>query len=395
MRKRITTRQLYAIVAFVMVVVMAVGGSGLLLPDDGSGDESPEPPESSDAGLASTFPPPPSGTPQVRLGPAYFHPSGYFEIAPPLGWTLNEATEGGVASASWIGSAERAVVHAFTRRFGAPLTHDQLVGYIEDEFGTGFNNYDDHTVLARDYGSDPVTVDFSVSLEGLNFTSREWAGSEENIAWVLRIVVPGNYPELLDRLGELILPTYRVYPDAGAVPVDWEAYSDQERSYAFRHPPGWARLGTGADGALRFADSETRWQTEMAVLVQPDASIRSEEAARAWLEALQPDAQLASITTTERSLGEGYVVSFSYPAAEGQTGRGVLLLLNANDAVYRVDMRLPLGAGDPLKEEAQQLAQQALEVLDSFTPLQAEGPIPPPVPGGVPTEEEDESEVPE
>ncbi|GAB4450691.1 MAG: hypothetical protein Kow00120_21020 [Anaerolineae bacterium] len=373
MRIRLTSRQMYTIFAILMVVVMAIGGSGLIF--------APGSPDPGEAPRQPTFAPP-EGTPDVPLGAVYRHPSGYFEITPPLGWALDEVNEAGVASAGWVSGGLRAVVHAFVLLYDAPVTGDEFLDRVQTEFSQGFSNYDAYTVVARDPDSDPMTIDFDVELDGEAYIAREWASPRENLIWVLRVVVPASYPALLAYLEEAVLPTYRVFPDAVPVPSDWEAYTDETRWYTFKRPAGWANLGTGGDGARRFADALTNWQAEMAVLVQPGTTVRTEDGARAWLEALEPEAEASSVAPAERRLGEGYLVSFSYPGSDGESRRGLLLLINANDAVYRVDLRLPRGADDPLNEAAQQRAQEAIEVLNTFTPLPAEGPIPTPLVGG-------------
>lgn len=371
MHRRVTSRQVYVFFALVMVIIMAVGGSGLL--------EAPSGPSSSQGQAATAAPP--DNAAQVPLGATYQHPSGYFEITPPLGWLFEEKTEGTVASASWVGSAQGAVLHAFTIQSGEPVTREQLIRQVESEFPGGFKNYTAYTVTRQNYDSDPITVDFALSLGDRNFVSREWAGAEENLVWVLRAVAPDNNPGLLTYFEENILPTYRVFADALPVPVDWEVYTNPERAYTFRHPAAWADHGTGQDGARRFVDAQAGWQVEMAVLVQPETSVRTGERARAWLEAMEPEAEVSSVVTATRRHGDGYLVSFEYPAGQGRR-RGLLLLLNANGAVYRVDLRLPPGADDPLNDEAQRRAQQAIQVLDTFSPLPASGPIPSPVLGG-------------
>ncbi len=381
MRIHLTSRQVYAAVAIVMVLTMAVFGSGLLSPPDqpinspdSSGEDQAQP-------ARPTFAPP-EGTPQVSLGPTYLHPSAYFEIIPPVGWMLDELNEVNVASASWVNSAQGAVLHAFVLPYEQPVTRDELINRVDGEFATGFGNFDSYTVVNRNYDGDPLVVDFSVSLDGQNYIAREWASALENVIWVLRVVVPENYTALLAYLEQNVLPTYRVFADARPAPADWESYTDQERWYTFRHPPGWANLGTGRDGARRFGDSATGWQAEMAILVQPGTAVRAAEGARAWLKALEPGAEISTVETAERAHGAaGYVVSFAYPVENGNR-RGLLLLLNANDAVYRVDLRLPPGADDPLNTEAQKRADEAIRALDTFRPLPASGPIPTPVLGG-------------
>ncbi len=355
------TRTVYIALAVVVVVGMAtVGLLPLINPDAG-------------ASPTSTFPTPPPGTPSVPLAPApYVHETGYFQINPPEGWRLTDSTTGEVVSASWVG--QQSVVHAFVRIFDAPLVRDELIEYVQTEFGGGFGNYDDYTVVNQNYDEEPLRIDFEVALQEQGYLAREWAGAEENLAWVLRIVVPDNYPALLGYLGERVLPTYHIYPDAVPQPPDWQTFTDRERGYTFKHPPDWANHGTGSDGARRFVDAPIDWQAEMAVRVQPEASLDSEGDAEAWLEAIEPGAKVRSVAPASRVLGEGYLISFTYP----EDRRGVLLLLNANEAVYSAALYLPPGSDDPLDEEAQARAEEALRVLEGFMPIQVEDGIPTP-----------------
>lgn len=375
MRKRLTSKQLYTVFAIVMVIVMAVGGSGLLMPAEDTADPL-------DASAADTLRPPtftpPVGTPQVALDVPYLHPSGYFEIAPPGGWEHSEVSEENVFSASWVSPVLSSVVHAFILKYDAPVTEDQFISHVESEFATGFSYYDSYTVLARDYDSDPITVDFSVSLGGQDFAARQWAGKEDELIWVLRVVAPANHPALLAYLEQNVLPSYRVFTVPRSAPIGWQTYTDAAQGYSFQHPAAWANHGTGQDGVRRFVDSATRWQSEMAIAVRPQATVSAGDDARAWLASLIPDAQVSSVKAVARPRGEGYLVSFSYPSDEGERRRGLLLLLNANDAVYEVDLRLPPGADDPLNQEARRRTDEAISVLETFTALAVGTPTAPP-----------------
>lgn len=356
------TRWLYAGFAAVMVLLMGCAGLmptlSQLLDNNPSGTTTP------------VFPTPAPGTPStdVQFDAPFVHPSGYFEIIPPSGWTLRDASAEDIQGSAWIGNELLAVVHTFVKHTGQPGDREAWVNFVKSEFPSGFGNYEDYMVTEADYEGETITINFSARFEGLEYIAREWSGMQEDVVWVVRIVTPANYPALLDYLGEHILPTLKVYPDAVPVPEGWVDYTDYDLGYGFKHPEGWANRGTGADGVHRFVDSDIGAEVGMGILVQPGESVTTETEAEERLMAIEPDAKVTSVRPATRSLGEGYVVSFTYPYDEIMR-RGMLLLLNANDAVYRVDMRLPVGLGDPLDEEAAARADIALKVFDSFTAL--------------------------
>jgi hypothetical protein len=306
----------------------------------------------------------------VELGALYVHPSGLFEIIQPQDWEI-ASEDDEPASANWNGPSS--VMHAFASRQSEPVNHDQLAAFVQDEFVNGLSSYDDYTVISRDYGSDPVVVDFEAVFEGVNYTVREWAGAEDDLIWVLRVVVPASNLAQLDFFGENILPTFRVYPGAVSVSSGWVTYRDDALGYLFQHPPEWVSHGT-IDGARRFVDAEVEWQIEMDIAVLSGAAVASEEDAEAILDDMVPGAVVSGVESSPHGL-DGYSASFAYPAVSDTARRGVLLVLNANDALYRVELRLPPGADDPVNAEAQARAQTALQVLDTFTPLLLDAPI--------------------
>ncbi len=152
--------------------------------------------------------PPPTGTPPVSIGDVYEHSSGYFQIASLEGWPVGETSDG----VTWINYDLRAVVHAFYTRFDTPPNRLQLFGYAAGQLDKGFASYDGYEVTGIDFAGDPLVMEFALWDEGYKYISRQWFGVDEDVGWFLRIVVPDNYPDLLDYLGEILLPTYRVFP---------------------------------------------------------------------------------------------------------------------------------------------------------------------------------------
>ncbi|MBN1287829.1 MAG: hypothetical protein JXB47_20690 [Anaerolineae bacterium] len=199
-QKQKMLRWVYTGFAIMMVVLMACAGLTPLL----GGDTSEATP---------SFPTPAPGTPasDVELGLPFTHPSGAFEITPPRDWAQHDASAEAIYGSAWISNELLAVVHTFTTRVAQP---DDWLNFVQSEYPAGFSEYEDYTVAGVDYESDPITIDFLARLEGLDYLAREWAGVDEDVVWVLRIVTPANYPALLDYLGETILPTFKVHPDA-------------------------------------------------------------------------------------------------------------------------------------------------------------------------------------
>jgi hypothetical protein len=158
-----------------------------------------------------TFVPPPEGTPQVSFGPLYTHPDGGFEIRPPAEWTISEGHD----SAAWINGGLHAIAHAFLARFeeGRLLNRFEVLLYVYDSLDEGYANFDSYTLTGFDTACYPMTMDFDVYDEGFAYISRQWFGYEGNVIWCLRIIVPANYPALLEYLGDNMLPTYHVHPD--------------------------------------------------------------------------------------------------------------------------------------------------------------------------------------
>ncbi len=204
-------RYAYAAFALLMVLVIALAGIEQTL----RRDDTPAKPEFEFPEQPPEFPDPPEGTPDLPFDALFTHPSGYFAIMPPLGWKYQEASADDIFGAAWIDTSQQGVVHAFVKQFDDTVDKDQFLEFIEREYPSGFHKYEDYMVTSRDYDSTPAILEFEVVFDGLTYKAREWAGFDQNLVWVLRILVPENYPALLDYLGTHVLPSYEVAPEAG------------------------------------------------------------------------------------------------------------------------------------------------------------------------------------
>lgn len=158
-----------------------------------------------------TFVPPPTGTPPVSFGPLYTHPSGRFKILPPSGWT--ERTE--AVDAIWISGDWLSVVHVITDAYGpeARLHRFGVLLRVFTGLDHGFAQYHSYRVTGFNARSDPMTIDLDVVTHNQQpYLARQWFGFCGDVVWIVRVVVPANYPTLLDYLGEHLVATLEVYP---------------------------------------------------------------------------------------------------------------------------------------------------------------------------------------
>ncbi len=362
-KKTLSSRQIYVLLAALMVVITIVGTSqAVFMPSNQGGTPVPGTP------APPTFPPP--GTPQVDHVGVYHHPSGIFEIVRFAGWEdPNSISQGTVASVSFTNNAMLAVIHAYVVIYENRVSRDTVIDYIRDNEAGAWSYYSSYQEISHDFQSRPMVSDYELELSGLNYLARQLVDYQDNMISVLRLVVPGNNPGLLDALESETVPTFVLHPDAAQAPVEWEAHRDEERGFTLKLPPGWEVEEPEENGEpVRLYDPDELAEATITIESDPDGAPDDEDEAREYVLEMIPDASIISVRGAEREGGVGFAVSFSYPATEdGTVPTGAALLLRGNDGFYAMFLRLP--PDDPLDETVQQVRDEALTMVRTFTPL--------------------------
>lgn len=318
------------------------------------------------------FPTPPPGGTVVEAAGLYVHPSGAFYLAQPQGWSITPNTNPAVASASFVNSTLYSVVHVYIQHhdFGQDLASlDALYGAAE--LAASWGEYDTWLETDRQQTDDALVIDFELSLDGNTYLARQlaWPDPQDN-TWshVLRLVGPGNNPALLDALQNLIIPSYQAVADALTAPLTWPAYIDQTYGLVIKFPETW-QIADGGPGLTTTLVSASG-QATVTLSTGREAALDNPDAARAWLEAARPGAEVIEVGTVERANGSGYRIAYTYNDADGEARSGLAVLLNGADGrLVAANLRLNETRVNLLDEEATAAQQEAVQVMRTFALL--------------------------
>jgi hypothetical protein len=317
----------------------------------------------------AVFPTPNPNGPDVTLEAAYVHPSGIFYIAQPQGFVPTPTTQSNIASVSMVDTARYSVVHAYVQQYTAPQDITALdVENSPSVLAASWVQYDNWVETGRTQEEDRLVIDFDLALGQNDYLGRHitWPAPEDSTwVYVLRLVVPANYPALLDALETLIIPSYHLLADSLSVPLEWGAVIDPSAGYTIRYPETWTFLdgGTGRITTLTGEGTLT-----LSGGMEP---VVDEEAARAWVLASRSEAEIVAVEPIERPYGAGYAVAYGFADSDGEPQSGLVLLLNgAGDRLVTANLRLPTGGVNLLADAGEHADLQAM--LATFDVLPAD-----------------------
>lgn len=319
------------------------------------------------------FPTPDPNGPGLARAVLAVHPSGTFTIAQPQGFTPTHSASELVHSFSMVDTGRFSVIHAYLQAFAGPQDLNTLDIYnSQGTLAATWSSYDSWTETGREQAGGRLVIDFTLGLGENTYLAREitWPVAENPaIIYVIRFVVPDNNLALLGELELMIIPSYDAIPEALTVPLVWPGVASTTGGYALRYAPDWTLVeaASGSLTTLTTPDGGTL------TLTTEDNVIASEDDARAWAEASRTDVSVLAVEPVERTLGEGYAVTYTFATADGEPQSGLSLLLNGPEdqtkiATLRLD-QADVNLLDPQTRTAQAVLWQA---LDTFTPLPAD-----------------------
>lgn len=322
---------------------------------------------------AVVFPTPVPGTPEVALAGTFVHPTGMMAVLRPQAWAASTSNTATVVSVSMVNSTAYSVLHAYLQQYDYALDAATLDALTDAAaLADSWSEYDGWTETNRAQVDDRLVIDFELALLSNTYLARQisWAGPGDLNTWavVLRLVVPGNNPALLERLEALVLPSVQVLPDAFAAPISWPTHLDSEWGFTLRYPPGWEL----ADGGSGRPTTLIREGYTLSLNVQDGTTLADEDAARAWLEAERAGADVLAVEPVTRAFGEGYALAYTYPDADGALQSGLAVLVNGADRLYTASLLLGEGETNLLAEGARESDPDLWTMLDTFAPLPAD-----------------------
>lgn len=363
-------------VAAIVILVMIIGSMLVttVAPYLGTGVSSPlasDPNAPAATPTTFVFPTPLPGGPVVTAAGIYVHPSAAFYVWQPQGWLPSPYTDETIASVSLVNSQLFSVVHAFTRHYDFNQSVASLDALNDPtELASAWSSYDNWLETDRQALEDRLVIDFELELRGDTYLAREvtWPAPVDT-TWVmiLRVVVPGNNPLLLERLTEAIIPFYDLLPDSLAGPLTWNGYVDQAGGFSLKYPVGWSIVDGGPGRTATLSDED---RITLTLEVWPDTSLADAEAAADWVSTDQPGAQVVAVAPVERVYGAGYSVAYTFADADGAGHSGLAVLLaRTADRLLVADLHLDAADVNLLADDTAEEWADARLALQTFAPL--------------------------
>jgi len=316
-------------VAAVIILAMIIGSMLLttVAPNLGTGQvpivPTFDPSAPTTAPTAVVFPTPAPGTPVVDSAGVYVHPAAVFYLWQPQGWLPTPYTDDNIVSVSLVNGVLFSVVHAYMQRydFGQDIASLDALNDAA-ALASSWSSYDNWRETGRQAREDRLIIDFELGLSGNVYLARQvsWPAPADNTwAMILRLVVPGNNPALLEGLAESIIPFYGLLPDSLAAPLTWSGYVDQDGGFSFKYPVGWTIVDGGPGRTATLTDGD---RITLTLETRPGLALADSDAAADWVSAVQPGAQVMDVTPVERANGAGYRVAYTFADAAGRADRG-------------------------------------------------------------------------
>jgi hypothetical protein len=279
--------------------------------------------------------PTPDPDPQLDGEPPYIHSSGYFQTFRPAGdnWLIDEggAVSAGTTLKVVIQSPQRLVV---IHNYIQPGVNYQSLDSLNTDFLTpehfagAWADYEGWQETNRTVSADRIIVDMELNSEGKTYLNRSTYWLEADQLFVSRLVVPSNYPALLDLLQERVMATFKPYPEMMALDAFWPAYVDQPLGYMLKRPADWDQVAGGVGRAVTFNIPATEGKNNVRAWSVPETSLASAADAESWWAQTEPGATVIGSATIEHTEGSGYQVAYSVLDEQGDSHSALAVLLN-------------------------------------------------------------------
>lgn len=241
----------YIVVVTIGLIIISVSLITAILPNTNSiiVDTTPFTPEPARTLTPTPFlvPSPEPDGPQLTLKtePSY-QINGLFQITTPLGWdTYNSTFDTTVAMARLsFRNLERLSVIEALLRYGVNYPDLQAVSteLINDSFLiNAWGDYDGFTETSRSITDDQLIINFDLVANRTEFLGRQVAWMQADWLYMIRYVVPSNYPALLDAVDAMVSPTFIGYEDQRDKTPTYSSYMDFSQGFLVRHP-AWVQV---------------------------------------------------------------------------------------------------------------------------------------------------------
>lgn len=291
---------------------------------------------------APTVPAPPSDLSTIVFDQEYLHPSGLYTVMHPAAWVPSGPSNNGTqVQVNFNNGQQLSVIETYVDvAVPAITTLSQLSARFDDNtLASGWRSYSSWKEVGREITDSAVIIDFELQLRGQSYIARHVATLKDGWINVVRVVTPTNARDLLlDLLAKAqdVITPVELFRNT---PIQWNAYYSEADNVVIRYPNSW-QLQDGGQG--QPASITAANQSALRIESLAGESAADEDAARALVGALRPNAQILSVEPIERNGGNGFAVAFTERNLEGESQSGLSLLLNdtAHDAVRVATLRL-------------------------------------------------------
>ncbi len=355
-----------------IIMIIAIGSSAILplfTRNQGQAQPTPAPTDIP----APTFPPPVEDFSAIVLDRDILDRTGLFVMAQPTGWEpltplINPANPTpGTPEISLNNGALTSIIQAVLQPASGITTLEQVDAIYTQEFlRQSWNAYSSWRELKREQADGRHIMDFELkNRRQQTFIARQVSWLDENWVYRLRVITPENQPALLKYLVDNLPPTVRANPALAGTPADWASYYDASTQAIIRFPASWSVT----DSALGRPASLSGGGAEVRIEVLPGRSAADEAAARAWVAAAHPGAEVAQAQPVTRGEVQGFALAYTFATPDGDRRSGLAVLLNAAEALYTADLRLDRANVNLLSDEGRAAYPDAAQVMDTFTIL--------------------------
>jgi len=325
-----------------------------------------------------TFEPPPA-TDSLTFDTTALQGNAVFTVAlpGPIEWGAVESSFDNFANrARLLMRNNRYVIESTAETPTEPVTTvaDVDAYFNAQRLGSSWANYRTweetaRSTLTTDAGQEVVQMDFELEFGGRTFVARQRAWTDGERIYTVRVVTPENATELLVTMLENVADSYEVVERYADIPLSWNAYYDESLAHVIRYPANW-QVTDSAPGAPASIESQ---DIALRVEAVEETEVTSDEAAEAYAAQQPYVTEVLTVTEVEREGLEGYAVSYRTRDLDGETGSGLVTLLNGDGVLHVADLRVgaieaDLNAIDEEAENTAVLNDYAL-VAETFSPF--------------------------
>lgn len=314
-----------------------------------------------------TLPPTPD-TAAISFDEIYLHPGGLFTVAQPTGWLPTvPTTTTGSARATFSNTGAQSIIQVDVER-PALAEGEITIEDVDAQFSTAalessWSRYSEWSEDRRVLEDDRLVMDFALTSGRQTLVSRQVAWTDGDWIYSVRVVVPTNAVDALLYLLDGLVESVEANKVFDGTPFDWSAYYDAEDNHIIRFPAAW----TVADAAPGRPTSITGDGVTLRVQAQADTTISDEDAARAWVEDAQANAEVLSVAPVTRGDTDGFAVAYSFRTVDGEAFSGYVVLLNGPDGkLHSANLQFNSDAVDLNDETARTENPDLVQAMDTF-----------------------------